>query len=392
MAVALPIGTQLESLPRDSLRAGGIQVAEKRRARKGHLVAHWNPVRKDWGTRIELPTEPGQDRQRKWIRAKTEQECLAKARQAQGQLLDLGVVTDDSGTLGAVAREWLRYMESRVSDGSWNAYRTRVENHIIPLLGSRRLTALTTRDVDQFQKDLEARGLAVSTRREIRSTLVIVIEWAQGRDLVLRNVAALSPGPRGSSRKVTSLTKAEARAVLDSVTGWRYEAAVLLMMMTGLRIGETLGLRWGDIAGGSVTISGQLVTKPSLHYQPFPKTGESYRTVALPQRVISALEAHRPAGALPSDYVFLTATRGVLVDPSTLAQELKTRTHSLGVNVHPHKLRHTAASLMIDAKVPIETVSKVLGHKSIRTTLDIYGHLLDGGRDAAASAMDEVLG
>jgi len=363
-------------------------VAAKRRARKGQLVAHWNPVRKDWGTRIELPTEPGQDRQRKWVRAKTEQECLAKARQAQGQLADFAVVTDDSETVGAVARQWLAYMEGRVSDGSWSAYRTRVNLHIIPLLGTRRLTALRTKDVDQWQTDLEAKGLAVSTRKEIRSTLVIIIEWAQARDMVTRNVAALSSGPRGGSgKKVETLTKAQAKTVLEKVEGWRMAPAVILMMMTGLRIGETLGLRWSDISEGRLTVAGQLVTRPSLHYQPFPKTDSGYRTIELPQKAQAALGAP----GQPSDYVFLTAS-GRFLDPSTLAMELKQRTRDMGVNVHPHKLRHTAASLMLDAGVPVETVSKVLGHKSIRTTLDIYGHLLDGGRGAAASAMDGMLG
>jgi integrase len=387
MGLPVPIGTHPVTLARVSVPQEDVQVKPRVRARKGQPVAHWNPVRKDWGTRIELPAEPGEPRARKWVRAKTEEECLAKAWQAMGQLAGQVTLPDDSETLGAVARQWLAFMEGRVSDGSWSAYRTRVNLHIIPLLGTRRLTALKTKDVDQWQAALETKGLAVATRREIRSTLVIIIEWAQARDLVTRNVAALSPGPRGSGKKVDTLTKAQAKAVLEKVQDWRLEAAVILMVMTGLRIGETLGLRWSDITEGSVTVAGQLVTKPSLHYQPFPKTDSGYRTIDLPLKAQAALGA--PGD--PSDYVFLTAS-GRLIDPSTLAMELKQRTRDLGVNVHPHKLRHTAASLMIDAGVPIEIVSKVLGHKSIRTTLDVYGHLLDNGRGAAASAMDGMLG
>jgi integrase len=365
------------------------RVKPRVRARAGQPVAHWNQKRREWETRIGLPTDPGQPRVRKWVRAKTEEECLAKAWQALNQLAGDVTLPDDSETLGAVARQWLTFMEGRVSDGSWAAYRTRVNLHILPLLGTRRLTALKTVDVDQWQRDLEARGLAVATRREIRSTLVIIIEWAQAREMVTRNVAALSPGPRGAGKKVETLTKPQAKAVLELVSGWRFEAAVILMMMTGLRIGEALGLRWSDISDGTVTIAGQLVTKPSLHWQPYPKTGRSFRTVDLPPRSLAALEALGPGE--PSDYVFLNSRQG-LVDPSVLATELKTRTVSLGVNVHPHKLRHTAASLMIDRGVRLELVSKVLGHKSIRTTSDIYGHLLPDGRAEAAAAMQEALG
>lgn len=360
-------------------------VKSRVRARKGQPVAHWNQKRREWETRINLPSEPGQPRNRKWIRAQTEEECVAKAYQALGQLTDSLPLPDDSETLGAVARQWLAYMEGRVSDGSWAAYRTRVNLHILPLLGTRRLTALKTKDVDQWQQELEAKGLSVNTRKEIRSTLVIIISWAQARDMVTRNVAALSAGPRGSGRKVETLTQAQAKEVLERVQGWRLEAAVVLMLMTGLRVGEALGLRWSDITEGSLTVAGQLVTRPSLHYQPFPKTDSGYRTIDVPQKALAAL------GTPGEGYVFQTASGG-FIDPSTLAMELKQRTRSMGVNIHPHKLRHTAASLMLDAGVPVETVSKVLGHKSIRTTLDIYGHLLERGRGAAATAMDGMLG
>jgi len=374
-------------------------VTARHRAPRGAPDPTWSEARQEWQVRIELPTNPGQPRNRKWVRAKTKAECLEKLRKAQVSVAEVGVLPDDSGTLGAVARDWLHYMEHRVVAESWSAYRTRVNLHILPMLGSRRLTALTTSDVDQWQEDLKAKGLAVSTRSEIRSTLVIIIEWAQGRDLVMRNVAALSSGPRGTGKKVESLTKPQAKDVLSAVSGWRLEAAVVLMMTTGLRIGECLGLRWSDITDGTVTITGQLVTKPALHYQAFPKTSQSFRRVDLPLRALNALEAHREQqdmerealGLEPADYIFMTASQRLL-DPSTLASELKARTAHLGVNVHPHKLRHTAASLMIDAGVPIEIVSKVLGHRSIRTTLDIYGHLLDRGRGTAASAMDETLG
>ena len=61
--------------------------------------------------------------------------------------------------------------------------------------------------------------------------------------MVTRNVAALSRGPRGSGKKVTTLTQAQAKEVLERVQGWRLEAAVVLMLMTGLRVGEALGLQ-----------------------------------------------------------------------------------------------------------------------------------------------------
>ena len=375
-------------------------MTARHRAPRGAPDPTWSETRKEWQVRIELPTEPGQPRNRKWIRAKTKEECQAKLRKAQVGLADLQVVSNDQITVAEVAERWLESIRTQVSSGSLRAYRTRVRGHIIPALGSRRLTSLRVADVDAWQQSLAHQGLAVSTRREIRTCLVTLIKWAVKHDYVARNVAALSPGPKGRTKPVESLTREQAKAVLQAVEGWRYEAAVVLMMTAGLRIGEALGLRWIDVGESTVTVAGTLATRPGLHYQPEPKTAESRRTVALSQLAISVLEAHRQKqetermrmGLGPSHYVFLTEVNQRFVDPSTLALELRQRTMGLGVHVHPHKLRHTAVSLMLDAGVPLETVSKVVGHRSIRTTADLYQSLLEGGRAAAASAMDEMLG
>jgi integrase len=320
-------------------------------------------------------------------------------RRAQVGLTDFQVVPNGAITVGAVSALWLEAIRRQVSAGSLAAYESRVKLHILPTLGSKRLNSLTVTDVDHWQEGLAAKGLAVSTRKEIRSCLVTMITWARKRDYVMRNVAELSPGPKGGTRPVSSLTQEQAKAVLSAVEGWRLEAAVVLMMTAGLRIGEALGLRWIDIQDNRLTVSGTLVTKPRLSYQPTPKTAESLRTVALSRMALQSLEAHRERqnlerlalGLEPAQYVFLTPSQ-TLLDPSTLARDLKERTAHLGINVHPHKLRHTAVSLMLDKGVPLDVVSKVVGHSSIRTTADLYQSLLDGGREAAADAMDSALG
>jgi integrase len=373
--------------------------AQRIRAHRGNPDPIWNPVRKDWGLRIELPSPEGRPRNRKWIRAKTEADCRYKWRVAVGQLEDFSVLPSEQVTVADVAAQYLEAQRKRVSAGTLAAYENRVNNHVVKALGHIRLRSLATKDVDGWQLQLQEQGLALNTRKELRSSLVKMINWAMGQDLVLRNVASKSPGPRGDTGKVVSLTRSQAMAVLDAVQGWRLEAAVVLMMTTGLRIGETLGLRWIDLAGNQLHVRGQLVTKPSLRYQHSTKTVESTRTIEMPQRALVALQAHRnrqdmereALGLGPSEYLFLTRTQ-VFLDPSTLGSELRELTAHLGVRVHPHVLRHTAASLMIDSGVPIEIVSKVLGHKSIRTTVDTYGHLLDRGKTTAASAMDEALG
>lgn len=378
-------------------------MSDRIRSPKGWAAPRYNSQRDEWETRIELPSDNG-TRKRKWVRAKSEDECREALARARMGLTDIGVVANDAITVKTVAEQWLESHSSQVATGSLAVYQRRVRLYIVPGLGSKRLSSLTVKDVDTWQRGLERKGLSLATRRGARTALVQIIKWAMRHDYVMRNVAQLSPGPRGTSKTVSSLTKAEAKTVLAAVEGWRQEAAVVLMMTAGLRIGEALGLRWGDVALDStparVAVVGQLVREPSLHYQPDTKTHEP-RVVDLSQRAVTALQAHRVKQnqerekldlepAEPSDFVFVSTTHSIL-DPRNFARELKARTEKTGLHIHPHKLRHTAVSLMCDQGVPMDDVSKIVGHRSSRTTSDLYRSMLADGRAGAAAAIDAAL-
>jgi integrase len=338
------------------------------------------------------------------VRGKTEAECRDALARTRITLADFNVVPNGTITVASVAERWLASHGPQVSTGTLGGYKRRVRLYVVPTLGSKRLRELTVADVDKWQRELERKGLSLSTRKGARTCLVQMIKWAMRHDYVLRNVAQLSPGPRGTSKTVNSLTRDEARAVLKAVSGWRQEAAVVIMMTAGLRVGEALGLRWSDVeldaTPSRLSVVGQLVREPRLHYQPDTKTHEP-RVVDLPAIAVDALKAHRErqnkeladlgtGDAKPSDYVFVSAAHTML-DPRNFARELKDRTESTGLHVHPHKLRHTAVSLLCDQGVPIETVSKIVGHRSSRTTSDLYRSMLADGRASAAAAMDAAL-
>src|SRR4029079_2278730 len=150
-------------------------MSPRQRAPKGNPEPSWNEKRREWEVRIELPVNPGQPRDRKWIRAKTQPECLEKMRRAQLSLSDLHAVPNGAVTVASVSALWLEAIRHQVSAGTLAAYEGRTKLHILPHLGSKRLNSLTVADVDQWQELLEAKGLAVSTRKEIRSALVALI-------------------------------------------------------------------------------------------------------------------------------------------------------------------------------------------------------------------------
>ena len=223
-------------------------------------------------------------------------------------------------------------------------------------------------------------------------------------------------------RKVTARTKreliewmraahAEVQAFIVAIRGHRLEAAFFLALGCGLRVSELGGLAWPDVhldPKGVSTISirrGLKLVAGRGRVAEEVKTARSRRVLHLPEPVVNALIEHRRrqrsdrlrtgAGARDSglghNFVFRTVT-GLPVDGPAFWKELAAVSERAGFgHWHPHELRHSAASLMFAANVPLKVVSETLGHSSITITADIYAHLLGASRQQAADAMTAAL-
>jgi integrase len=216
-------------------------------------------------------------------------------------------------------------------------------------------------------------------------------------------VAALTRGPRNPRKEGRTLTPEQARQLLETLRDHRHEALFVLMLTTGIRRGEALGLRWEDLDldGATARIRRALKREGGMLVAGEPKTSRSRRVVSLPGPVVDVLCVHlerqRTAGAAMGQrsdggaFVFTTAL-GTPVDPRNLYREFEAvcRAARIG-HWHPHELRHSAASLMLAQGVPLQVVADVLGHASIRMTADVYGHVLPPARRAAADAMGGLL-
>jgi integrase len=197
----------------------------------------------------------------------------------------------------------------------------------------------------------------------------------------------------------------ELGAFLDHVQAHRLGALFEVLAACGLRRGEALGLAWKDInfLEGTLTIRRQLLNAWADGAPVFgePKTATGRRVVELDSRTLGTLIAHRLSqdteraswgeGYEDHDLVF-AQENGRPLDPSHVTKLFGRLTAEAGLRrVRLHDLRHGSASLMLAAGIPVEVVSKRLGHSSISVTTDIYSHLLEGvGRRAAEAAMGLV--
>lgn len=341
---------------------------------------------------------------RKYVSAKTRTEVARRLRQLRREVDD-GLVTVSPATrLHELFERWFDdVMRHQVAASTLSNYRSVTKFHILPTLGQKRLADITVKDVDTLLSKKLDSGLSPSTVRRIRAVLAQCLDQGIRWELLVRNVATLSRSPKSVRREGRTLSPEQARALLETLKGHRSEALYALMLATGLRRGEAMGLRWEDFdrENGVIRVRRQLKREHGSLVTADTKTALSRRAVNLPAPLVAVILAHEVrqqserarAGSrwVETGFMF-TSTVGTPMDPRNLYREFQGLCRRAGLgDWHPHELRHSAASLMMAQGVKIQVVSQVLGHSSIRMTADVYGHLLDPDRARAAEAMGDVL-
>jgi integrase len=315
---------------------------------------------------------------------------------------------DGSLTVATFLTDWLAREVPKFarSVNTQENYRWAIEGHLVPGLGHHRLVNLTADHVDAL---LEARAadLSRSSVGRLRTVLVTALNHAERRDLVRRNVARLTKVPPGSATARRSLSVTEAQALLKAVEGDRLEALVVTGVALGLRPGELLGLSWRDvdIDGGIIHLRQQLKRENNRPVLGELKTAKSRRSLRCPRVVVDALRRRRDLQADEraaagwqwaeewdgAQLVFTTAT-GRPIDASNLRRYFRQACQRAGIGRWtPYEMRHSAASLMSAAGVPLEHVADVLGHDSTRMAALVYRHVLAPTVEAGAGPMQAHL-
>jgi integrase len=342
---------------------------------------------------------------RKTVSGKTREETAKKLR-ALHHNIDEGLPPpDDKIMVGQLLDSWLAdVVPLRVAPGTLANYSSLVKHHIKPAFGRKRLSRLLPDDVQRFITSKLNEGLSTRTVRHLRGVLVQALEHAVRQGRVARNVAVLTDGPRLKQRDGRTMTVDEAKKLLKVARGDRLEALYPLMLATGIPPGEAFGLPWThvDLKSGQITVRQALSRQPGGNVIGDGKTGtKGWRTIKLPSPVVEALKSHlrrqrrerKEMGEAWQDHglVFCTPI-GTPLDPDNHRRAFTALTERAGIGRwHPHELRHSATSIMLAQGVPIDVVSKILGHTSIRITADVYGHILEPQKNAAAEAMAAAL-
>ena len=312
-----------------------------------------------------------------------------------------------------LTERWLPIQQSRLRTSTYDSYRRNIDLHVVPALGRRPLAKLTADDLDLFYAALltsgrkqgggRSRGLAPKTVRNIHLMLSKALVDAARKGLIARNVASLADAPSAKSSKdeIRAWDAQQLRVFLDAVRSHRLHPAFHLAAHTGMRRGEVLGLRWQDLDldAGRLSVRQALVEVAYVVHMSDVKTDTGRRTIDIDPGTVDVMKAWRidraeeRGGTDPrGDELVFSKPDGTWIHPQSFSQIVDRKVAKLDVpTISLHDLRHTHATLLLKAGVPVKVVSERLGHANVAFTMSVYQHVLPGMQAEAAETFAALL-
>jgi len=375
-----------------------------------------------WSVWYDEPRADGEPRQRK-IKSgfETRRDAETWFKRKADELRQGVAPSDERQTVGAYLTEWLDALAgpgSKVRPAALHAYRNHVLRHIIPAIGSVRLSELNVGHVERAKLRWASTGhgrskkagdnrISPRTVRHIYGTLNAALNRAKRQRLIAVNPCELTDAPSVERKEMRALDVLGATALLRAFEGSPIDAAIVTAIGTGLRRGELLALQWRDVDldAGTLTVNRAIEHVDGRTRFKEPKTKRSRRTISLPTFVVERLRRHRteqkerfmadgcPDLAKAPDLLVFDRAGGEAWIPDSFGTVFWKILKDAGLpHVRLHDLRHSFASMALEAGVDLKTVSTALGHTTISTTADLYAHVTRSLMDEAAARIDGTLG
>ena len=340
------------------------------------------------------------------VLGKTQAEAKAKLKQAIEEAKGLDASKAGRYTVGEWMEVWFEhYAKVKVRPSSHQTYRGYIDNHIKPNIGKIQLEKLTSLDLQKFYKKLlekgrvdriesrkQSNGLSAKTVRNIHQIISSAMKLAQEQKLIASNPTEGCALPRLEHKEMQTLPVEQLQSFLREAKDSGVFELYYLELVTGLRRGELLGLKWEDVdlERGDLRVRRQVARINGEVVEAPLKTKNAYRTLPLAEDTINVLKAQKKKiGASP--WVFPGPTGGPISPDSVLHMLHRVLKRAGLPRARFHDLRHTFATLALQNGVDIKTVSGMLGHFSAGFTLDTYAHVTTASQRQAARTMGNLL-
>ncbi len=307
--------------------------------------------------------------------------------------------------------EWLPSIEATVRPTTLRNYRDLYEAYVKPTFGRTLLVNLTPARLNGYYAELLASGRRASegglspktvrnTHSMLHKALTDAVRWGH----LPRNAASLAAPPKPARPEMKVWSPEQLRTFVEFTGDDRLAAAWLLLVTTGMRRGEVLGLAWDHVdftnARLAVVQSLSVVNYHDVRLIQ-PKTSKGRRSIALDPTTLAELQAHRVRQLEErlrwgeawhdSDLVF-TRENGTTIHPQRMTSWFEQLARDAGLpKIRLHDLRHSYATAALAAGIPAKVVSERLGHASVMITLDTYSHILPSMQEDAANSVAKLI-
>jgi integrase len=299
-------------------------------------------------------------------------------------------------TVAEVAEEWLRHLDELVETGQLrtrtrSSYTDGVVLHVLPMLASRTITSISADDLVAWHDSQRALGGSAWSVRARWMGFRSLLSYAARTGRIAASPAdslTRRERPKPGRSKDRFLSHREIRALIDAADG-RGALIVPMLLFSGLRAAELLGLVWDDIDFDERVIHVRAQMSRAGKRVP-QKTDAGRRDVVLMEELAHLLRKHRLAARFSSDADLIIANGvGRTLGYTKLRKAFAKARDGAGLpDITPHTCRHTFASILIDHGRSVEFVSQQLGHSSTKTTWDVYVHLFRAREHADAARRD----
>ena len=337
----------------------------------------------------------------------TQAEAAEELRKLQAEK-SMGVCHGKSAVkTGEWIETWIeKHKAPKIAPTTLASYRNNFRVHIQPMVGEIKLKELTTYHI---QRMLDAIDGSLSLFIKCYNVIHASLEKAVELGMIPRNPCKGVAFPADDKKKMRVMTKEEQRVFISALNDEYYRVMLLTYLYTGMRAGEGIALQWKDVDfekktirvnKKAVTVHDHKEHSARQMIQDFCKTKSSKRVVVMTSGLTAILREYKESmkermaqlgEKWDEDNLVFVNSRGNMVQYSNLQEVLFRILNSVGIEgATMHTLRHTYATRCFEAGVDIKAISEQLGHANVKTTYNIYVHLLEDTKAKEIDKLNEI--
>ena len=365
------------------------------------------------GKKYKIIIEAGKD-PKTGHRKRIKRSVTGRKKAAEDLLLEITMslkqgtyIEPKSTTVSEWLDTWLNdYKKMELRQTTWESYSDIARLHIKPEIGAVAVQSLRPEQLQKLYKEKLESGLSARTVRYIHQVMRSALQQAVKNQLILRSPTEATTPPKLEQRAITAMTPEQMGAFLSALDNTHYKRtrriapAFKILLGTGLRRGELLGLRWRNIDLDNKVIrieQGLVMTKGKMWVYQDPKTEQSKNEIPISDYVAGVLQTHWLEmvfeGNADMDKPVFCTKKGTPIIPKNFNRTYYALRKRAGISddVNLHALRHTFATRLLEKGVQMKEIQELLRHTKMSTTADIYTEVSQGMKRDAVNKLNDDL-